>query len=149
MIVDEAYVDFGTQSALPLIEKYENLLVVQTFSKSRSMAGMRIGFALACPKLIKYLNDVKYSFNSYTMNRTSIAAGVAAIKDQEYFLETCGKIIETREWTKKNSGNLDFTLKSQKQISFLRLIKLPGRKTVSGIERAAYLRALFSGWKNR
>lgn len=128
VIVDEAYVDFGTQSALPLIEKYENLLVVQTFPKSRSMAGMRIGFALACPKLIKYLNDVKYSFNSYTMNRTSIAAGVAAIKDQEYFLETCGKIIETREWTKKNSGNLDFTLKSQKQISFLRLIKTARQK---------------------
>ena len=108
VIVDEAYVDFGTQSALPLIEKYENLLVVQTFSKSRSMAGMRIGFALACPKLIKYLNDVKYSFNSYTMNRTSIAAGVAAIKDQEYFLETCGKIIETREWTKKELRKLGF-----------------------------------------
>ena len=114
MIVDEAYVDFGTQSALPLIEKYENLLVVQTFSKSRSMAGMRIGFALACPKLIKYLNDVKYSFNSYTMNRTSIAAGVAAIKDQEYFLETCGKIIETREWTKKELRKLGFYFEESK-----------------------------------
>ena len=101
VIVDEAYVDFGGESALPLIEKYDNLLVVQTFSKSRSMAGMRIGFALACPKLIKYLNDVKYSFNSYTMDRTALAAGVAAVKDQEYFEETCNKIIETREWTKK------------------------------------------------
>ena len=114
MIVDEAYVDFGTQSALPLIEKYENLLVVQTFSKSRSMAGMRIGFALACPKLIKYLNDVKYSFNSYTMNRMSIAAGVAAIEDQEYFLETCGKIIETREWTKKELRKLGFYFEESK-----------------------------------
>ena len=95
-------------------EKYENLLVVQTFSKSRSMAGMRIGFALACPKLIKYLNDVKYSFNSYTMNRTSIAAGVAAIKDQEYFLETCGKIIETREWTKKELRKLGFYFEESK-----------------------------------
>lgn len=114
VIVDEAYVDFGTQSALPLIEKYENLLVVQTFSKSRSMAGMRIGFALACPKLIKYLNDVKYSFNSYTMNRTSIAAGVAAIKDQEYFLETCGKVIETREWTKKELRKLGFYFEESK-----------------------------------
>ena len=101
MIVDEAYVDFGTESALSLINKYENLLVVQTFSKSRSMAGMRIGFAMGSPKLIAYLNDVKYSFNSYTMNRTSIAAGVAAIKDQAYFRETCDKIIETREWTKQ------------------------------------------------
>ena len=109
VIVDEAYVDFGTQSALPLIEKYENLLVVQTFSKSRSMAGMRIGFALACPKLIKYLNDVKYSFNSYTMDRTAIAAGVAAVEDKAYFDETCNKIIETREWTKKELKALGFS----------------------------------------
>ena len=108
VIVDEAYVDFGTQSAVALIEKYENLLVVQTFSKSRSMAGMRIGFALGSPKLIKYLNDVKYSFNSYTMNRTSIAAGVAAIRDQAYFEETCAKIIDTREWTKKELKKLGF-----------------------------------------
>lgn len=108
VIVDEAYVDFGTQSAVPLIEKYENLLVVQTFSKSGSMAGMRIGFALGSPKLIKYLNDVKYSFNSYTMNRTSIAAGVAAIRDQAYFEETCAKIIDTREWTKKELKKLGF-----------------------------------------
>ena len=109
VIVDEAYVDFGTQSALPLIEKYENLLIVQTFSKSRSMAGMRIGFAMGSPKLIKYLNDVKYSFNSYTMDRTALAAGVAAVKDQEYFCETCHKIIETREWTKKELKALGFS----------------------------------------
>ena len=114
VIVDEAYIDFGGESALPLIDKYDNVIVVQTFSKSRSMAGMRIGFALACPKLIKYLNDVKYSFNSYTMNRTSIAAGVAAIKDQEYFLETCGKIIETREWTKKELRKLGFYFEESK-----------------------------------
>ena len=114
VIVDEAYVDFGTQSALPLIEKYENLLVVQTFSKSRSMAGMRIGYAMGSPKLIKYLNDVKYSFNSYTMNRTSIAAGVAAIKDQEYFLDTCSKIIETREWTKGELSKMGFSFEDSK-----------------------------------
>ncbi len=109
VIVDEAYVDFGSQSALPLIEKYENLLIVQTFSKSRSMAGMRIGFAMGSPKLIKYLNDAKYSFNSYTMDRTALAAGVAAVKDQEYFCETCHKIIETREWTKKELSKLGFS----------------------------------------
>ena len=96
VIVDDAYVDFGGKSALPLIEKYDNLLVVQTFSKSRSLAGMRIGFACGNEKLIKYLNDVKYSFNSYTMDRTALAAGVAAVKDQAYFQETCNKIIETR-----------------------------------------------------
>lgn len=109
VIVDEAYVDFGARSALGLIEKYDNLLVVQTFSKSRSMAGMRIGFACGNPQLIKYLNDVKYSFNSYTMDRTALAAGVAAVKDQAYFQETCNKIIETREWTKKELKALGFS----------------------------------------
>ena len=109
VIVDEAYVDFGGKSALPLIEKYDNLLVVQTFSKSRSLAGMRIGFACGNEKLINYLNDVKYSFNSYTMDRTALAAGVAAVKDQAYFQETCNKIIETREWTKKELKALGFS----------------------------------------
>lgn len=111
VIVDEAYVDFGVHSALPLIEKYDNLLVVQTFSKSRSMAGMRIGFAMGNACLIKYLNDVKYSFNSYTMNRTSIAAGVAAIQDQSYFEETVGKIVSTRAWTARELKELGFSFR--------------------------------------
>ena len=114
VIVDEAYVVFGAQSALPLIEKYENLLVVQTFSKSRSMAGMRIGMAFGNPVLIKYLNDVKYSFNSYTMNRTVIAAGVASIQDEAYFRETCDKIVETREWTKQQLSDLGFTFEDSR-----------------------------------
>ena len=85
VIVDEAYVDFAGPSALELVDKYDNLLVVQTFSKSRSMAGMRIGFAIGQPELIKYLNDVKYSFNSYTMNLPSLKLGAAAVKDEAYF----------------------------------------------------------------
>lgn len=109
VIVDEAYIDFGGQSAMSLVEKYENLLVVQTFSKSRSMAGMRIGFAVGNPELIKYLNDVKYSFNSYTMNRTSICCGVEAVKDDAYFKETTAKIIETREWAKEELTKLGFS----------------------------------------
>ena len=96
VIVDEAYVDFGAESALKLVEKYENLLVVQTFSKSRSLAGMRIGFAIGNPVLIKYLNDVKYSFNSYTMDQTALSCGVAAVKDEAYFQETTDKIKKTR-----------------------------------------------------
>ena len=108
VIVDEAYVDFGTQSALPLIEKYENLLVVQTFSKSRSMAGMRIGFALACPKLIKYLNDVKYSFNSYTMSCAAISCGAAALENTEYFKTNISKIVQTRENVKEQLRDLGF-----------------------------------------
>ena len=108
VIVDEAYVDFAGRSAIELIDKYENLLVVQTFSKSRSMAGMRIGFAMGSPKLIKYLNDVKYSFNSYTMNQTSLVCGVEAVKDKAYFEECVNKIIETREWAKEELKNLGF-----------------------------------------
>lgn len=109
VVVDEAYIDFGGESALPLIERYDNLLVVQTFSKSRSMAGMRIGYAMGNSKLIKYINDVKYSFNSYTMNQTALALGVEAIRDKEYFEETRAKIIATREWTKKELKKLGFS----------------------------------------
>lgn len=109
VIVDEAYIDFGGKSALSLIDKYDNLLVVQTFSKSRSMAGMRIGFAVGNPELIKYLNDVKYSFNSYTMNRTSISCGVEAVKDDVYFKEMTAKIVATREWAKEELTKLGFT----------------------------------------
>ena len=109
VIVDEAYVDFAGPSALELVDKYDNLLVVQTFSKSRSMAGMRIGFAIGQPELIKYLNDVKYSFNSYTMNLPSLKLGAAAVKDEAYFRETVGKILVTRERVKKELAELGFT----------------------------------------
>lgn len=109
VVVDEAYIDFGGESALPLIEKYDNLLVVQTFSKSRSMAGMRIGYAMGDAKLIRYINDVKYSFNSYTMNQTALALGVEAIRDKAYFEETRKKIIATREWTKVELKKLGFS----------------------------------------
>lgn len=109
VIVDEAYIDFGGVSALPLIEKYDNLLVVQTFSKSRAMAGLRIGFCIGNEKLIHYLNDVKFSFNSYTMNLPSQALGVEAVRDDRYFKEITAKIIVTREKTKKGLKELDFT----------------------------------------
>ncbi|MDE5698283.1 MAG: histidinol-phosphate transaminase [Lachnospiraceae bacterium] len=108
VIIDEAYVDFGGESCVPLIEKYENLLVVQTFSKSRSMAGMRIGYAMGSKKLIEYLNDVKFSFNSYTMGAIAIAAGVASVEDEAYFAETTAKIIATRERTKRELARLGF-----------------------------------------
>ena len=109
VIVDEAYIDFGGTSCLPLTWKYDNLLVVQTFSKSRSMAGMRIGFAMGDPKLIKYINDVKYSVNSYTMNYAALQLGVEAVKDRAYFEECCEKIIRTREQAEKELGRLGFT----------------------------------------
>ncbi len=109
VIVDEAYIDFGGTSALELLEKYDNLLVVQTFSKSRSMAGMRIGFAIGHPTLIKALNDVKYSYNSYTMNMPSLVLGTEAVKDDVYFKETLKKIVDTREWSKERLKALGFT----------------------------------------
>ena len=109
VIVDEAYVDFAGPSAMSLVDKYDNLLVVQTFSKSRSMAGMRIGFAYGQPELIRYLNDVKYSFNSYTMNLPSLKLGAAALKDRAYFEETVGKIKATRERVKRELSALGFT----------------------------------------
>lgn len=108
VVVDEAYVDFGGQSAMPLVDKYENLLVVQTFSKSRAMAGMRIGFAFGSKKLIGYLNDAKFSFNSYTMNRPSLAAGAACVRNEVYFKEITDKIVATREWTKQELSRLGF-----------------------------------------
>ena len=114
VIVDEAYVDFGGVSALPLVEKYENLLVVQTFSKSRSMAGLRIGFCIGNEKLIQYMNDVKFSFNSYTMNKPSQILGVEAVRDDAYFKETVAKIIATREWTKQELKALGFTFPDSK-----------------------------------
>lgn len=109
VIVDEAYIDFGGTSALELVDRYENLLVVQTFSKSRSMAGMRVGYAFGNQKLIQYLNDVKYSFNSYTMNYPSILLGTEVLKDEKYFREVTGKIIATRERVKEELKELGFT----------------------------------------
>lgn len=108
VVVDEAYVDFGATSALELVNKYDNLLVVQTFSKSRAFAGMRIGYAIGNEKLIKYLNDVKFSVNSYTMNQPSIIYGVAAIEDKDYFNETVAKVIATRERVRNELETLGF-----------------------------------------
>lgn len=101
VIVDEAYIDFAGRSAVELIDKYENLIVVQTFSKARSMAGMRIGYAISNPSLIRYLNDVKYSFNSYTMNQTALLCGVEAVRDRAYFEQCVSEIVKTRQWAKE------------------------------------------------
>ncbi len=108
VIVDEAYVDFGTRSALEILDKYENLLVVQTFSKSRSLAGLRIGFAIGSAEMISYLWAVRNSFNSYTLNAFSTAAGAAALRDKEYFENNINNIIATRERAKKRFKELGF-----------------------------------------
>ncbi len=108
VIVDEAYIDFGGESAVKLIGYYPNLLVVHTFSKSRSLAGMRLGFALGDSNLIKAMNSVKNSFNSYTINRLTIAAGIEAFKDVEYFEATRRKIIATRERVSRKLASMGF-----------------------------------------
>lgn len=97
VIIDEAYVDFGGTSSIPLIDKYENLLVTGTFSKSRSLAGLRIGFAIGSKALIDVMEAVKNSYNSYTVDSLSIEMGAASIEDDEYFKSTCQKVIKTRE----------------------------------------------------
>lgn len=109
VIVDEAYIDFGGFSALPLLDKYDNLLVVQTFSKSRSLAGMRIGYAIGSPRLIRYLNDVKYAVNSYTLNYPALELGVEAVRDRTYFQSCCDKIIRTRTQAEMELTRLGFT----------------------------------------
>lgn len=114
VIIDEAYIDFGGVSAMELTHTYENLLVVQTFSKSRSMAGMRIGFAVGNKRLIEALNQVKHSYNSYTINHMSLIMGVAAIKDKEYFHTCCERIVKTRENTKQQLEELGFSCLSSK-----------------------------------
>ncbi len=114
VIIDEAYIDFGAESALPLIETYENLLIVQTFSKSRSMAGMRIGYAIGHPDLIQAMSDVKYSYNSYTMNLPSILLGTQAVRDEAYFRETLKRIVKTREETKVWMRELGFEFPDSK-----------------------------------
>lgn len=135
VIVDEAYIDFGGVSCLPLLKKYDNLLVVQTFSKSRSMAGVRIGFAMGNEKLIGYLKNVKFSFNSYTMSRPTLELGVEAVKDDAYFKECCAKIAATREKVKSELLKLDFTfLDSQANFIFV------SHKRINGAELFRELR---------
>lgn len=108
VLVDEAYVDFGGQSAASLIDKYDNLLVVQTFSKSRQLAGARVGLALASAGLIADMNTVKFSFNPYNVNRLSQKLAAAAMRDKAYFEECCAKIVADREFTARELGKLGF-----------------------------------------
>ena len=118
VIIDEAYADFSGSSALELTKEYDNVLIVQTYSKSRSLAGMRIGYAMGDPELIRAMNDVRYSYNSYPMTRLSVALGKAALEDEAYFRETVAKVVETREWTKKELKRLGFSFRDS-QTNFI------------------------------
>lgn len=108
VVVDEAYVDFGGQTVIPLVKKYKNLIVVQTFSKSRSLAGARVGFCVCDKALADDIKTVKFSFNPYNLNRLSIVAATEAIKDKDYFVKTTSQIIENRKFTEKELDKLGF-----------------------------------------
>ncbi len=110
VVIDEAYVDFGNESAVSLVNKYDNLLVTQTFSKSRSMAGARLGFGVGCKELIADLNTIKYSTNPYNINKMTMAAGVGAMEDEEYTKKNCLEIIKTREYTAAELEKMGFSL---------------------------------------
>ncbi|MCK5901785.1 MAG: histidinol-phosphate transaminase [Cocleimonas sp.] len=126
ILIDEAYIDFGAETAVPLTQRYPNILVVQTFSKSRALAGLRVGFAIGSPELIEGLERVKNSFNSYPLDRIAIEGASAAIADTAHFKTTCQKIIKTRETTTKALKALGFSvLESSTNFIFAKNDKIP------------------------
>lgn len=137
VVVDEAYIDFAGRSALELLDEYENLIVVRTFSKSRSMAGLRIGFAIAGERIIKALNDVKYSVNSYTLNRPSIELGTIAVENDSYYQEITRKVTATRERSAKALTELGFEcLPSGANFIFAKHKSIPGAKIFDDLRNA-------------
>lgn len=140
VIVDEAYVDFGGESALPLLERYKNLLVVQTFSKSRSLAGGRLGYVIGNEKLIADMHTLRYSVNPYNVNRLTAAAGCAALREQAYYTENCRTIMENRAWTEESLRALGFTiLPSQTNFLFARSEKIDGERLYTELKRRGVL----------
>ncbi len=127
VIIDEAYVDFGGESAIPLTKKYGNLIVTGTFSKSRSMAGARLGFAIGCEELIRDLQTIKYSTNPYNVNSMTQAAGYAALTDNGYYMDNCQRIIENREYTERELTALGFeVIPSKANFVFAKSDRIPG-----------------------
>ena len=129
VLVDEAYVDFGGESCVPLTKRYKNLIVVGTFSKSRSMAGARLGFAVADKEIIADLEKIKYSTNPYSINRLTLAAGVAAVRDNEYYMNNCKLVVKAREYTAKSLEGLGFSvLNSKANFIFARSESVSGKE---------------------
>ena len=148
VVVDEAYIDFGGESALKLIPKYDNLLVVQTFSKSRSMAGARLGFGAGNRDLIRDLNTLKYSTNPYNVNRMTMAAGVGALEAEGYFRVNCQKIMENRQWTMQKLEEMGFeVIPSMANFVFAKHPDIPGRDLYLALREKGILVRHFN--KNR
>ena len=140
VVIDEAYVDFGGESAIPLTKKYKNLLVTQTFSKSRSMAGARLGFGVACRELIADLNMIKYSTNPYNVNSMTMAAGVGALSDEEYTRANCRKVIESREFAAAELKALGFEMTDSKaNFLFVKHPKIDGGELYSRLREKGIL----------
>ncbi len=140
VVIDEAYIDFGGKSCVELVRKYDNLLVVRTFSKSRSMAGARLGYAIADEGLIADLNKIKYSTNPYNINRLTLAAGCAAVDDNDYYMSNCGLIEETRKNTTNALRKIGFeVLDSSANFIFISSDKIDGKSLYTELKRRGVL----------